>query len=201
MMPTARQLAPVLALAALLAACGSTPRTEYFLLSAEAPPVAARAQPAIGIAELNVAEYLQRPEMVIMESANRLSLRDYHRWAEPLADGVQRTVALNLGALLETDGVRVRPWPREWSPQWLLRLNIARLDVRSDTVELVATWSLARGSETRERSSRLARQRTGTSADSAAADISALLLELSGQIASEVRAGSAGADDAPPQTQ
>lgn len=201
MMPTARQLAPVLALAALLAACGSTPRTEYFLLSAEAPPVAARAQPAIGIAELNVAEYLQRPEMVIMESANRLSLRDYHRWAEPLVDGVQRTVALNLGALLETDGVRVRPWPREWSPQWLLRLNIARLDVRSDTVELVATWSLARGSETRERSSRLARQRTGTSADSAAADISALLLELSGQIASEVRAGSAGADDAPPQTQ
>lgn len=201
MMPTARQLAPVLALAALLAACGSTPRTEYFLLSAEAPPVAARAQPAIGIAELNVAEYLQRPEMVIMESANRLSLRDYHRWAEPLADGVQRTVALNLGALLETDGVRVRPWPREWSPQWLLRLNIARLDVRSDTVELVATWSLAHGSETRERSSRLARARTGTSADSAAADISALLLELSGQIASEVRAGSAGADDAPPQTQ
>ncbi len=107
-----------------------------YLLSAEAPPAAARAQPSIGIAELKVAEYLQRPEMVTMESANRLSLRDYHRWAEPLADGVQRTVALNLGALLETDGVRVRPWPREWSPQWLLRLNIARLDVRSDIVEL-----------------------------------------------------------------
>jgi hypothetical protein len=196
-----RRLAPVFALAALLAACGTTPPTEYYLLSAEAPPGAARAGPAIGIAELNVAEYLQRPEMVIMESANRLRLRDYHRWAEPLADGVQRTLALNLGALLETDAVRVRPWPREWSPQWLLRLSIARLDVRGDTVELVATWSLAHGSETRERSSRLARARSGTSADSAAADISALLLELSGQIASELRAGGAGADDAPPQTQ
>ena len=201
MMPRARRLAPVLALAGLLAGCGSTPSTEYYLLSAEAPPAAARAQPAIGIAELNVAEYLQRPEMVTMESANRLRLRDYHRWAEPLADGVQRTVALNLGALLETDGVRVRPWPREWAPQWLLRLSIARLDVRGDTVELVAIWSLAQGSETRERSSRLARARSGTSADSAAADISALLLELSGQIAAEVRAGTAGADDAPAQTQ
>lgn len=201
MMPRARRLAPVLALAGLLAACGSTPRTEYYLLSAEAPPAAARAEPSIGIADLKVAEYLQRPEMVIMESANRLSLRDYHRWAEPLADGVQRTVALNLAALLETDSVRVRPWPREWSPQWLLRLSVARLDVRGDAVELVATWSLARGSETRESSSRLSRARSGTSADAAAADISALLLELSGQIAAEVRAGAAGADDAPPQTQ
>ena len=44
MMPRALRLAPVLALAAVLAACGSTPRTEYFLLSAEAPPAAARAQ-------------------------------------------------------------------------------------------------------------------------------------------------------------
>lgn len=201
MMPRALRLAPVLALAAVLAACGSTPRTEYYLLSAEAPPAAARAEPSIGIAELKVAEYLQRPEMVTMESANRLSLRDYHRWAEPLADGVQRTLALNLGALLETDAVRVRPWPREWSPQWLLRLNIARLDVRGDTVELVATWSLARGSETHERSSRLVRARSGTSADSVAADISAVLRELSGQIAAEVRAAGAGADDAPAQTQ
>jgi len=201
MMPRARRLAPVLALAGLLAGCGSTPPTEYYLLSAEAPPAAARAEPSIGIAELNVAEYLQRPEMVTMESANRLRLRDYHRWAEPLADGIQRTVALNLGALLETDGVRVRPWPREWSPRWLLRLNIARLDVRSEAVELIATWSLARGADTLERSSRLSRARSGTSADSAAADISALLLELSERIAAEVRAGAAGADDAPRQTQ
>ena len=201
MMPRARRLAPVLALAGLLAGCGSTPPTEYYLLSAEAPPAAARAEPSIGIAELNVAEYLQRPEMLTMESANRLRLRDYHRWAEPLADGIQRTVALNLGALLETDGVRVPPWPREWSPQWLLRLNIARLDVRSEAVELIATWSLARGADTLERSSRLSRARSGTSADSAAADISALLLELSERIAAEVRAGAAGADDAPPQTQ
>jgi uncharacterized lipoprotein YmbA len=199
MMPTTRRLAAVLAVAGLLAACGSTPRTEYYLLSAEAPPAAARAQPAIGIAELKVAEYLQRPEMVIMESANRLSLRDYHRWAEPLADGVQRTVALNLGALLETDGVRVRPWPREWSPQWLLRLSIARLDVGSDVVELVANWSLAREGETRDRSSRLTRSRSGTSADAVASDISALLLELSERIAAEVR--TAGADDAPPLNQ
>ena len=199
MMPTTRRLAAVLAVAGLLAACGSTPRTEYYLLSAEAPPAAARAQPAIGIAELKVAEYLQRPEMVIMESANRLSLRDYHRWAEPLADGVQRTVALNLGALLETDGVRVRPWPREWSPQWLLRLSIARLDVGSDAVELVANWSLAREGETRDRSSRLTRSRSGTSADAVASDISALLLELSERIAAEVR--TAGADDAPPLNQ
>ena len=198
MRPATRRLAPALPLAGLLAGCGSTPPTEYFVLSAQPPPAAARPGPTVGIAELGIAEYLQRPEMVTLESPNRLRLRDYQRWAEPLADGVQRTLALNLRALLETDGVRVRPWPREWSPEWLLRLDIARLDVTGDAVELVATWSLAHRGETRERSTRLVRERSGASADAVAADTSALLLELAGRIAAEVRAG---ADDAPPQTQ
>jgi uncharacterized protein len=185
----------------LLAGCGSTPPTQYYLLSAYAPPAPASGGPSLGIAELKVAEYLQRPQMVSMESANRLQLRDFERWAEPLADGVQRTLALNLGALLATDAVRVRPWPREWLPEWLLRVSVARLDVTGEQVELVALWSLSHGADTREYTSRLSRPRSGTTADSVAADLSALLLELSERIASGLHGAAQGADDAPPQTQ
>lgn len=98
-------------LAVLCTACGSTPRTEYYLLAALAPPGAeARGDgPSLGIAGLRVAEYLQRPEVATLESANRLRLRDYARWAEPVGDGIERTLVLNLASLLDSGRVRARP--------------------------------------------------------------------------------------------
>jgi uncharacterized protein len=185
------------ALCAVLGGCGATPSTEYYVLSAQAPVSGAGDGPSVGIAELAVAEYLQRDEMVLLQSPNRLSLQGFDRWAEPLEDGVRRTLALNLGALLGSDRIRVRPWTREWSPQWLLRCRIERLDIAPQSIELVASWSLQNGEQRLERSSRLSRERSGASPDSAAADISALVLELGQQIAAQVRA----ADDAPAQTQ
>jgi hypothetical protein len=123
-----------------------------------------------------------------MESANRLSLRDYHRWAEPFADGVQRSGAEPGRAARNRRAVRVRPWPREWSPV-AARLSIARLDVRGDTVELVATGSLARDSETHERSSRPGARSLGHVRRLGGGRHRAVLLELSGQIAAEVSRG------------
>ncbi len=177
---------------ALCTGCGTTPRTEYYLLSATAPtPTAARgAGPSLGIADLRVAEYLQRPEVLVLESANRLQLREFARWAEPLPDGITRTLALNLAALLDSDRVRVRPWPRAWSPAWELRVEVARLDVRGATAELVANWSLVHDSDTHERSARLSRPRSGADADSVAADFGARLLELAERIAVELTARS-----------
>jgi len=173
--------------ALLLGACSSTPPTQYYVLSADAPPGAHGVEPSVGILELDVAEYLRYSEMLVMQTPNQLRMRDYHRWAEPLDQGIQRTLALDLGALLGSDNIKVRPWPREWHPQWLLRVDVARLDVTESNVELVAFWTLVRGAETRERSSRLSRARSGDSADSVAADVSRLVLDLSEQIASEIR--------------
>lgn len=175
-------------LAVLCTACGSTPRTEYYLLAALAPPGAeARGDgPSLGIAGLRVAEYLQRPEVATLESANRLRLRDYARWAEPVGDGIERTLVLNLASLLDSGRVRARPWPRDWTPEWHLRVDIARLDARGDTAELVAHWSLANAAGTRERSTRLTRARSGDDAEAVAADLSALLLELAERIAAAI---------------
>ena len=55
-------------LALLLGGCGSTPPIDYYLLSANAPAGRGASSPSIGIAELQVAEYLQRPEIVMMET-------------------------------------------------------------------------------------------------------------------------------------
>ena len=120
-----------------------------------------------------------------MEGSNRLVLDPYRRWAEPLDEGVRRVLVLNLGSLTGSDSVRGVPWPRDWQPRWLLRLAIERLDADAHSVHLYARWSLQDGARQRaalERGSELSRSRSGTSAESIAADMSQLLAELSVRI-------------------
>jgi len=169
-----------------LAACSATPSADFYLLSANADPGSSTGAPSLGIASVAVAEYLRRPQIVTLVGANELRLHDYQRWAEPLDDGVRRTLLLNLSALLGSDSVRSMPWPREWQPEWLLRCEVERLDVGGSEVELVVSWSLGiagGGQATVQRLSRLRRARTDSSVASVAGDVSELLLELSEEIA------------------
>lgn len=177
-------------LAVLCTACGTTPRTDYYLLDAlAAQPETPRGEgPSVGLSDLRVAEYLQRPEVLVLETANRLQLREYSRWVEPLPDGIERTLLLNLAALLDSDRVRARPWPRSWSPEWQLRVEVVRLDAREGTAELVANWSLVHGAKAHEHSARITRARSGSGAESVAADFSALVLELAERIAVAIAA-------------
>ena len=169
-----------------LAACTATPPADFYLLSANAEPGSRTAAPSLGIASVAVAEYLRRPQIGTLVGANELRLHDYQRWAEPLDEGVRRTLLLNLSALLGSDSVRSMPWPREWQPEWLLRCEVERLDVGDSEVELVVSWSLGMaggGQATVQRMSRLRRARTDSSVASVAGDVSELLLELSEEIA------------------
>ena len=190
--------AALLALFALmLMACGSTPQPDYYLLTADAQRIPETGGATLGIAELNLAEYLRRPELVTLAGSNRLHIDPYRRWAEPLDDGMRRTLALNLAAQLGSDGVRNMPWPRDWVPQWLLRVSIARMDVSADSIELVAVWSLQDGRRERaavEHTSRLDRSRSGDSADSIASDISQALLALSQEMVAAVSAAAVTQD-------
>jgi uncharacterized lipoprotein YmbA len=174
---------------ALLGGCGSSPQVDYFLLTADAAPSSDRGGPTIGIATLEVAEYLHRMELVSFAGSNRLRVDPYRRWAEPLEDGIRRALALNLSAQLGSDGVRSMPWPLDWVPQWLLRCSIVRLDVRDEAVELIAVWSLQDGGRARaadEHTSRLTRARSAAGGEAIAADISAMLLDLGREISSAI---------------
>lgn len=188
MMDTLRTMIWML-LALCCIGCSSTPPTEYYLLSADArPPVATGHDgPSLGLVGLRVAEYLQRAEILTLASANRLRLHQYARWAEPLQDGIERTLLLDLAALLDSQRVRARPWPREWVPEWRLSVDIARLDVRDSGAVLVANWSLRHGDDVIERNARLVHQRSGDGPEAVAADFSALLLALAEQIAGAMR--------------
>ena len=177
---------------ALLAACGSTPPTTYYVLSAELPAAPAAERPRVGIVALDVAEYLLAAQVSGMDGANRVRRAEFARWAEPLDAGIARVLALDLGQRLGTQGVRLGPWPREWVPDQELRVRIQRLDAGANEARLVAAWSLQDGAHAhpaRDRLTQLTRARSATDAAATAADFSALLADLAGVIAGDITHG------------
>ncbi|WP_415037234.1 membrane integrity-associated transporter subunit PqiC, partial [Azonexus sp.] len=88
----------------LLSACASTPPNQFYLLEA-APTTAtlntaSSTAPRLGIGTIVLPDYLNRPQIVLRDHGGRLLLRERERWAEPLEDGVRRTLGENLGQLL-----------------------------------------------------------------------------------------------------
>jgi hypothetical protein len=184
------RVAGVLLAALLVAGCGSSPRTAYYVLRPATEGTPAGERPALGIAALEVADYLLAAPLATGEGT-RVMRADFHRWAEPLDEGIARVLLLDLGSALDTQAVRAAPWPRDWVPEWELRVRIERLDAGEAEATLVATWSLqdgARSRPARDRITRLARARSGGGTATIAADFSALLGEFAGVVAAEVRA-------------
>ena len=95
-----------------LAGCGSTPSTDWYLLEATATPLPAAGGPSIGIARLEVADYLLAPQVQTHSGPNSVRRADFARWAEPLdqgdagvlADGQHEAAAAHGGAV---DGAAV----------------------------------------------------------------------------------------------
>ena len=194
-------VAPLLTLLLALTACGSTPETRWYLLEATGTPVAAADGPRIGIARLEVAEYLLAPQIQTREGANGLRRANFAQWAEPLDKGVARVLLLDLAAAVGTERVRLAPWPRDWVPERELMVRIQRLDAGPEGAQLVATWSVqdgARKTPARDRLAQISVPRSGSDGASVAADLSALLNELALRIAADIAAGAgdaAGASD------
>src|SRR6187455_1372160 len=92
---TLRQWAGIqVALALLLAACGSTPKESFYTLSAP-PPVEPAGQPtlAVVVGPVTVPEAVDRTPMVVRTGPNQVDIEDLHRWAEPLKAAIPRVLA------------------------------------------------------------------------------------------------------------
>jgi uncharacterized lipoprotein YmbA len=183
-----------LALAALLSACGSTPRSNYYMLSADiaASETASKKNggPSLGIGPVTVPEYLKRREMVLNLSSNRLELADFDRWAEPLDAGILRVTALNLSKLLDTQQVQVFPWRRSFQPQFGVSIAVVHFGMHGTSAELVAEWTVSdpkAGAAVVQRISRLHTQAEDATPESVAAAYSDLLAKLAREIATAIQ--------------
>ena len=137
-------LASALTLMLLLASCGSSPPNNYYLLSAHEFPAADGDTPSVGVGPIEVPEYLSRESMVYNRAANTLQVASLDLWAEPLVNGVQRVMVLNLAGLLNTQDVSFFPWHPKRAPEYGVKVNLLQLEATGQQVLLTAEWLVYR---------------------------------------------------------
>jgi len=81
------------ALAGLLAACGSSPENRYFMLSVSQPAGGPANNSAYVHVTARLPGVLNRQQMVVRSGPESVQIREFDRWAEPLEDMVSRILA------------------------------------------------------------------------------------------------------------
>jgi hypothetical protein len=137
-----------MAAAALLtvAGCGTTPPPTFYQLTGTASTQLSGLERgiAVGVGPVNVATYLDRPQIVIRGVGHKLELSEFNRWVEPLTDSISRVIIVNLSNMLET--TRVYKIPRRNKTillEFRVEIDIARFDgeLGGDAL-LVARWTI-----------------------------------------------------------
>ncbi len=180
----------ILGLMVMLTACGSTPRSDYYMLSADVDKMPEAGGPSLGIGPIQIPEYLQRKEMVLNRDRHKLSVHEYHRWAEPLEAGITRVVSLNLAALLDTHEVQVFPWRRDAVPDYGISITVVQFAVHNLQANLIVEWTLSVPGDNKVLVSHISQFSQAVYKDEpeqVAAAYSQLLMQLNREIADSIK--------------
>ncbi|MES2995519.1 MAG: PqiC family protein [Verrucomicrobiota bacterium] len=127
------------ALIVLLTSCGGGYQSFYTITPDGMTPT--RAGVGIGVGPVNLAEYIDRPNLVVAEGPNQLGVADDHRWAGDLSGNIARVVSTNLGRKFGTGNVHSYPWSRDDGIRWQITLDIRQLHGGADGHALIeAGW-------------------------------------------------------------
>jgi uncharacterized lipoprotein YmbA len=134
-----------LALFVTLGGCAGSPTSQFYTLSAAASPGAtpvARTEYGIVVGPAAVPESVDRPQLVLRLSENRVRIVEQARWAEPLASAIPALIAGELARLLNSSRVMAYPQnPDDFDYQ--VRLEVLRFDsVLDDAATLEVAWTL-----------------------------------------------------------
>jgi hypothetical protein len=178
-----------------LAACGSSPAVRFYTLTplqnGEIPAAVevAERRGIIAVGPVEIADYLNRPQIVRREGATSVALLEGDRWAGSLQSDFARGLIDNLGVLLGPKGYAVLPWEVTARADGRVQVSVARFEgTGQNTVVLDALWTL----HGKERGDILAAGREvivepagGNEADGMVEAMSRALAELSRRIAAE----------------
>ncbi len=185
---------PVFLSLLLLAGCGTTPPTDFYLLTPEGTGSGSQvlsSDMVVGVGPVRLADYLGRPQVVSRDGRNSLKIKEFKRWGGSLETNIGWVVAENLTTLLGTDSVVTFPWERAVLPGFQVSIDVRRLDAMPDhETRLTALWRIL-GDDGRKI---LAIERTDITQKAADASIEALiaaqsqaLATMSEQIATRIR--------------
>jgi uncharacterized lipoprotein YmbA len=131
----------------LLAGCGSSPPSKFYVLTAD--PVPQRSWTAapktiapktIALGRVSLPGALDRPQIARRKGGNEIVFSDEERWAGPLDDMVRRVLADDLAARLPA-GVSLIESSAKPPPGVTIAVEVSRFDAdESGNVTLTARW-------------------------------------------------------------
>ena len=137
--------------AALLAGCSSSPRVTFYTLNVAATNEAPAPAPplnSVTIGPITLPNLLDRPQLVVRTSANRVDILETHRWAESLKSEIPRIIAADLGILLKPARVSTYPQNAGLEADYRVLLDIQRFEMSAgEGVGLEALWSVRRSDD------------------------------------------------------
>lgn len=147
---------------------------------------------AVGLGPVTIPGYLDRPQLVTRVGPNELRLASGARWAEPLREGIVRTLQQNLLAASGARSVTLYPWSTATTVDLAVVVDVVRFepDERGDA-ELLARWSVREAPHGRVvavRESRIAEPVEGNGTAAEVAALSRALGGLAQEIATALRA-------------
>jgi uncharacterized lipoprotein YmbA len=175
--------------ALLLASCAQSDKS-FYVLTANGPAPSGGGI-GLGIGPITLAEYIDRPNLVIQQAPNQLAVAEDHRWAGDLSASIARVTAANLGREMKTGNVRTYPWPRDEEINYQVTLDIRQLHSEADGYAIIeAGWRAYSLPDRKLKASRTFVDREPLAADGYAAMVAAqsrLLARLAENIAAGLR--------------
>ena len=128
----------------LLSAC--SPSSRFFQL----PPVSDNAaissrRMSIGIEEVNVPQYLDRPQMVLSRAEhNEMRFSEFNRWVEPLSAGMSRVLADDIASYMPKSVVKPKNYASE-KFDYTVDVEVNKFDaILRHQVSMDAWWTISK---------------------------------------------------------
>ena len=121
--------------------CG-TGHPSFYTLSSEGPSPTGGGT-GIGVGPVILAEYVDRTNLVVKTSANKMEVAENHRWAGDLDHSIARVLSINLGRKLNTGNIRTYPWARDSEVDYQVAMDIREFIAGDDGyAHLEASWRI-----------------------------------------------------------
>ncbi|OYR10267.1 PqiC family protein [Brucella thiophenivorans] len=126
----------------LLAACAS-PNAKVYMLAVQKGQHAQGRPISLSIETVDIAKYLDRPQLVRRSDDVQLGVSELERWGEPLSSMVQRVLAENLRQRLPEGSLVTTSQNVTGKEAGTLELSVTRFDAdATGAVVLIAQWQV-----------------------------------------------------------
>ena len=137
----------LVSLLVILTACGTSPKTEFYVLNADRGLMVNRANahtgPAVGVWKVHLPDFMERSEIVTRNNDHQIILGDFSWWAGNLRENMTRLIVSELSEVLQSRRVVMSPWEAYHKIDYQTIIRVERFDgVLGGEVVLRGVWSL-----------------------------------------------------------